>query len=588
MTWTPTITFVDGGGGGTPITATNLNAVLAAIAAYSDAVQAAGGVWLIGSGAPSSGLGQNGQMYIDYTALNAYGPKTAGAWGSAHPLSSTVYGVVESALDADFGALGLTSPASSVFKSGSFTAESTSIDFEFDLGVSYSEGLSGNAGITLAYTDAALKPTGRLHFTAQGVFPANVTFIACGTLGAMAGAATLHFKKRISGFTIGHTYRFELAAAIVGYATNVVLPDTPTGGVSCSNCSVTPNSIIANDGLHIGDCIVAACSATKMHLIKSNHLVTLKDELMTGAGKTLTGSRSAGNIAVSPDGKRVAVANFGVNSVSIFDISTAALLASPSQIGSDVTTTTSPNTLKWSPDSSTLWVGDYVAGAGHVQKITGAGYPNTTPVAAAAVSLTDTGLFISYLDFTPDGTKLLVGCTGARKVYIVNTSSNAVGTVTLPGSNTTAYVFFASSNTLGYALLSGGGICDINLTTPAVGTVGVVAISTIASAQPYAAQLPDGYSCLVGLSSLPGDQLGARHILLPSQGGGPNEYVGFPIFTSANAHDICRGCAINDHGSFFLGATTNVWIYYGGKMHLANTSSAFTGEHLAVRIERAH
>jgi len=37
---------------------------------------------LNGSGAPSSGTGTNGDFYLDTTASQLYGPKTAGAWGS--------------------------------------------------------------------------------------------------------------------------------------------------------------------------------------------------------------------------------------------------------------------------------------------------------------------------------------------------------------------------------------------------------------------------------------------------------------------------------------------------------------------------
>lgn len=37
---------------------------------------------LNGSGAPSSGIGGNGDFYIDTANSNIYGPKTAGAWGS--------------------------------------------------------------------------------------------------------------------------------------------------------------------------------------------------------------------------------------------------------------------------------------------------------------------------------------------------------------------------------------------------------------------------------------------------------------------------------------------------------------------------
>lgn len=39
-----------------------------------------------GSGAPSSGLGVDGDFYIDTTAHAVYGPKTSGAWGSATSL----------------------------------------------------------------------------------------------------------------------------------------------------------------------------------------------------------------------------------------------------------------------------------------------------------------------------------------------------------------------------------------------------------------------------------------------------------------------------------------------------------------------
>jgi hypothetical protein len=46
----------------------------------------AGKTVLNGSGVPSSGLGVNGDFYIDTTATAIYGPKTAGGWGSATSL----------------------------------------------------------------------------------------------------------------------------------------------------------------------------------------------------------------------------------------------------------------------------------------------------------------------------------------------------------------------------------------------------------------------------------------------------------------------------------------------------------------------
>lgn len=44
---------------------------------------------LNGSGAPSSGLGNNGDFYIDTTANKIYGPKTSGAWGTGTSIVGT-------------------------------------------------------------------------------------------------------------------------------------------------------------------------------------------------------------------------------------------------------------------------------------------------------------------------------------------------------------------------------------------------------------------------------------------------------------------------------------------------------------------
>ena len=50
------------------------------------AVGADGKTVLNGSGVPSSGLGNNGDFYLNTSASTIYGPKTAGAWGSATSL----------------------------------------------------------------------------------------------------------------------------------------------------------------------------------------------------------------------------------------------------------------------------------------------------------------------------------------------------------------------------------------------------------------------------------------------------------------------------------------------------------------------
>jgi hypothetical protein len=52
------------------------------LALISALVRSAGGVTLSGSGAPSSGTGVDGDLYLDTAATRLYGPKASGAWGS--------------------------------------------------------------------------------------------------------------------------------------------------------------------------------------------------------------------------------------------------------------------------------------------------------------------------------------------------------------------------------------------------------------------------------------------------------------------------------------------------------------------------
>lgn len=45
---------------------------------------------LSGSGAPGGGLGNDGDMYLDYTAYDIYGPKAGGVWGSGTSILGTI------------------------------------------------------------------------------------------------------------------------------------------------------------------------------------------------------------------------------------------------------------------------------------------------------------------------------------------------------------------------------------------------------------------------------------------------------------------------------------------------------------------
>ena len=44
---------------------------------------------LSGSGAPSPGLGEDGDFYVDTATSDFYGPKASGSWGSPIPLGGS-------------------------------------------------------------------------------------------------------------------------------------------------------------------------------------------------------------------------------------------------------------------------------------------------------------------------------------------------------------------------------------------------------------------------------------------------------------------------------------------------------------------
>jgi integrin beta 8 len=67
-----------------------------------------------GSGAPSAGLGVNGDFYIDTAANTIYGPKTAGAWGSPISLVGPTGATGATGNTGPQGPSGIASPAAIV------------------------------------------------------------------------------------------------------------------------------------------------------------------------------------------------------------------------------------------------------------------------------------------------------------------------------------------------------------------------------------------------------------------------------------------------------------------------------------------
>lgn len=83
-----------------------------------------------GSGTPSSGLGVNGDFYIDTTAHAIYGPKTAGAWGSS---TSLVGPTGSTGATGSTGSTGATGAAGAVWYEGAGAPSTTHNNGDFYL-----------------------------------------------------------------------------------------------------------------------------------------------------------------------------------------------------------------------------------------------------------------------------------------------------------------------------------------------------------------------------------------------------------------------------------------------------------------------
>lgn len=92
---------------------------------------------LSGSGAPSSGTGNNGDFYIDTSTSTIYGPKTSGSWGSGTSLIGPSVSAPTGAM-LQFG--GSTAPAGYLLCDGSSYSTTTYADLYAVIGTTYGSG----------------------------------------------------------------------------------------------------------------------------------------------------------------------------------------------------------------------------------------------------------------------------------------------------------------------------------------------------------------------------------------------------------------------------------------------------------------
>lgn len=470
---------------------------------------------------------------------------------------------VETLLATDFTSY--TSPGPKVLLSGSFVANASRVTLEIQVVGSQRDALAANASFQFYYASAATVPTGPLAQKSQGAQRTGVTMLNVGAINSYPGQVS--WSKRLSGLTVGATYRWDLTATIVGYADSVALPDAPLA-VDVSD-AVNVTTLASRE---FGDRIVAVVSATKLHLVQSNHTGNLSNKLRTGAGYALTASRSFGNVAVTPDGLRCLVAHYGVNKASVLDITT---LATPTVVGgADLNTLTAPLAVAINPAGTIGVLADYAQTPTRLQRITTL---NATPALQASFQLDAAAAGITKMDFTPDGTKLLVA-GGLAKVWKVDPTTQAVTAVATPSAKL-AYQVCALSNTKALVAMGSNELAIWNLSTDTFSTV--VSNAAWTSVQRLAPFGDGAHALLVRSTSLAQES----QVILPDALGdtNPESYVVFG--QTATGVD-----GVNDNrGNIWLATSSPnmLYVWFGAEFFCRPSLGGFYSEQAAVRVTPA-
>jgi len=182
-----------------------------------------------GSGAPSSGLGNDGDFYIDTAASKIYGPKTSGAWGSGTSLigpqgPTGVQGTpttghqvswYNSTTIQDNGAM----PASGMVKSDGtkLVAATAGTDFVAATSGSNIQKANGSGGLTAATAGTDYQaPIGTISGVAKGNGANALTAATAGTDYVAPGTATAFTKQQsftLAILTDGATINWDVSGA---------------------------------------------------------------------------------------------------------------------------------------------------------------------------------------------------------------------------------------------------------------------------------------------------------------------------------------------------------------------------------------
>lgn len=212
---------------------------------------------LSGSGVPSSGLGINGDFYIDTTADEIYGPKSAGAWGSATPLVGATGATGSAGATGAQGPTGATGAAGAAGATGATGATGaagsttfagltdliTAIVSSIVIGVTgyiqwLSTGGANNASASLEADGSGVDPFSGIYAsndTSSGYVEANVN--------EFGGAVREQGSKQISSTTYSNSATTELSG---GFATHVVAVTPASGQLLIDKLKLLTDFVVIN------------------------------------------------------------------------------------------------------------------------------------------------------------------------------------------------------------------------------------------------------------------------------------------------------------------------------------------------------
>ena len=189
--------------------------------------------------------------------------------------------------------------------------------------------------------------------------------------------------------------------SVINTATNQVIATVTTSPGDSYGIAVGPNV----NGQH--QLYVTNSANNTVRMINANTATNT----YTAAGSVTVGTNPRG-IAVSPDGKRAYVANWGSNNVTVLDTSTA----TPSLVGYPIAVGANPVGIVVSPDGSRVYVSNYNSASVSVLNPTAA----TPLVATVSVNPQPYGLAI-----TPDGS-IVYAANAFDTVSMIDTKTNTV------------------------------------------------------------------------------------------------------------------------------------------------------------------